>query len=404
MTMPDPTPAVLPDARALIDRLTHNIETQRVLVEQTAPASVEREAARLAYAVMRDARTMLLATPPSSDAAVPAGETHGKWHVMLLGLVNAMHGDGGVKTQAIGIQASYDQALALAAAPKVASEPIRNCFGIPDSHNGWTITQGPDDRFYASVEHSADTWEALEELLDDLPAPKVASDTNQENDCGVVDAGKRDSAGVSGAVPMDHGHGQHRGIASASDTQDTCPACNGCGFDNPQASTWPCNVCGGSGGVPKVASDAAMREAAGEPYDVLGWAKAMAARGGPHEWGYRDVATGEFIHDEWPFFAAEYIAALHPSPSGASDERRTALASMTAMDDEMGLPDEPVPLSPKATTPGGDLPEQAARVAQMTEAEARDMLEYDADTVIATMRDWGYIRAIAPALDGESRA
>lgn len=46
--------------------------------------------------------------------------------------------------------------------------PIRNCFGIPDTHNGWVITQGPDDRFYASMEHSSDTWEELEDVLNGL--------------------------------------------------------------------------------------------------------------------------------------------------------------------------------------------------------------------------------------------
>lgn len=46
--------------------------------------------------------------------------------------------------------------------------PVRNCFGIPDTHNGWTITQGPDDRFYANMDHSADTWEELEDVLNGL--------------------------------------------------------------------------------------------------------------------------------------------------------------------------------------------------------------------------------------------
>jgi hypothetical protein len=49
----------------------------------------------------------------------------------------------------------------------------RNCFGIPDEYRGWAITQGPDDRFYAAKdgdpEHSADSWEALEDALKDLP-------------------------------------------------------------------------------------------------------------------------------------------------------------------------------------------------------------------------------------------
>jgi len=59
-------------------------------------------------AAMRNTWSELIRTAASPSNA----QTHGKWHVMLLGLVNAIHRDRGVKTQAIGIQASYDQALA----------------------------------------------------------------------------------------------------------------------------------------------------------------------------------------------------------------------------------------------------------------------------------------------------
>jgi len=53
------------------------------------------------------------------------------------------------------------------------SAPSVNCFGIPDECNGWTITQGPDDRFYARTgddEHGADTWDDLAEILATTPA------------------------------------------------------------------------------------------------------------------------------------------------------------------------------------------------------------------------------------------
>lgn len=60
-----------------------------------------------------------LARPHS--AVAPAGDGYGKWHPMLLDLVNAIHGDRGEKTQAIGIDLSYQQALAAALArPRAA--------------------------------------------------------------------------------------------------------------------------------------------------------------------------------------------------------------------------------------------------------------------------------------------
>jgi hypothetical protein len=45
----------------------------------------------------------------------------GKWHKMTLALVNAIHRDDGVKTQTIGIEQSYTQALAVLAA---SPEPV----------------------------------------------------------------------------------------------------------------------------------------------------------------------------------------------------------------------------------------------------------------------------------------
>lgn len=45
---------------------------------------------------------------------------------------------------------------------------------------------------------------------------------------------------------------------------------------------------------------------------------ARVANGGPHEWGYRDLTTGEFIADDWPFEVADALsAAVHP---GAKDK------------------------------------------------------------------------------------
>ena len=54
-------------------------------------------------------------------ASAPAGDGYGKWHPMLLDIVNAIHRDRGEKTQAIGIYLSYEQALAAALArPRAA--------------------------------------------------------------------------------------------------------------------------------------------------------------------------------------------------------------------------------------------------------------------------------------------
>lgn len=67
----------------------------------------------------------------------PVGGGYGKWHPMLLELVNAVHRDRGEKTQAIGIDLSYQQALAVA----VAS---------PRSARGEYIVENGDGKFVAS--------------------------------------------------------------------------------------------------------------------------------------------------------------------------------------------------------------------------------------------------------------
>ena len=51
------------------------------------------------------------------------------------------------------------------AAAQLAVAPAVNCFGIPDTYRGWSISQGPDDYFYgtgpnyeASYEGPEDGW------------------------------------------------------------------------------------------------------------------------------------------------------------------------------------------------------------------------------------------------------
>jgi hypothetical protein len=85
---------------------------------------------------------------------------HGKWHVMLLHLINAINGDKGARTQEIGIEASYRLALATVefCDPLPLSAVIRL---IPDGYR-WSVGKnaGPQpltqDLFRAScwpVEH-----------------------------------------------------------------------------------------------------------------------------------------------------------------------------------------------------------------------------------------------------------
>ena len=65
---------------------------------------------------------------------------------------------------------------------------------------------------------------------------------------------------------------------------------------------------------------------------------AHVAGGGPHEWGYRDPVTGEFIADDWPFRAADALAALRSTAPEADlraenealDSAREAFLNMLA--------------------------------------------------------------------------
>ncbi len=58
--------------------------------------------------------------------------------------------------------------------------------------------------------------------------------------------------------------------------------------------------------------------------------------GGPHEWGYRDVATGEFIHDEWPFFAMDALEKIAKIPRSAYEAARIARAAILRLDQVRG--------------------------------------------------------------------
>ena len=44
-------------------------------------------------------------------------------------------------------------------------------------------------------------------------------------------------------------------------------------------------------------------------------ARNMVRSGGPHEWGYRDLADGTFIADPFPFQAAQVLAVMTPEPA-----------------------------------------------------------------------------------------
>ncbi len=85
-----------------------------------------------------------LAASRPTDAG--AGEVHGKWHEMLLSLVNTLHRDGGEKTQAIGIRASYEQAIALATPKPPVDEAMREAAQSllnkrwASSHGEWGAT------------------------------------------------------------------------------------------------------------------------------------------------------------------------------------------------------------------------------------------------------------------------
>lgn len=122
--------------------------------------------------------TAWFATPPASDAAVPAGEA------LLAREIAAQF---------------YDK-----------RDPIDPSYR-DIAHN---IRRGRyDDQDSVELVRFALAFAAA--------APKLASDANQENDCGVVDAGKRDSAGVSGDDPVADGHGQHRSVTAPKVASDT---------------------------------------------------------------------------------------------------------------------------------------------------------------------------------------
>jgi hypothetical protein len=44
-------------------------------------------------------------------------------------------------------------------------------------------------------------------------------------------------------------------------------------------------------------------------------ARNMVRSGGPHEWGYRDLADGRFVADPFPFQAAQVLASMTPEPA-----------------------------------------------------------------------------------------
>ena len=81
-------------------------------------------------------------------ASAPAGDGYGKWHPVLLDLVNAIHRDRGEKTQAIGIDLSYQQALAAALArPRAAvgrqSQEAEMLAIVKRVADSWSIPPGP---------------------------------------------------------------------------------------------------------------------------------------------------------------------------------------------------------------------------------------------------------------------
>lgn len=51
------------------------------------------------------------------------------------------------------------------------------------------------------------------------------------------------------------------------------------------------------------------RKSEGLTDDAVEQVLAHVADGGPHEWGYRDPVTGDFIADDWPFKAADALDA-----------------------------------------------------------------------------------------------
>ena len=66
---------MMQDTCHLLERLAHSIAAQRAIIDSPQYGSVEREAARLAYAAMRDAAARLAAERQPYTTAPVEGET-----------------------------------------------------------------------------------------------------------------------------------------------------------------------------------------------------------------------------------------------------------------------------------------------------------------------------------------
>jgi len=107
--------AVLPDARALYEKLTRKLA--RVHHTNAGPDVVLR--VELTMSEVERLRCAVIATPPASDAAVPAGEVLGPlWRKVQQVHSDAMRHDWSVEDYRAGMAAT----LGIAAAPKVASD------------------------------------------------------------------------------------------------------------------------------------------------------------------------------------------------------------------------------------------------------------------------------------------
>lgn len=102
----------------------------------------------------------------------------------------------------------------------------------------------------------------------------------------------------------------------------------------------------------------------------------------------------------------DVIRNAHPAPAvDAPTERQAALTKLTAMDDEIGLPDERLPISPNAVdaVPAGEVEQHAAaRLAVMADYGRIDAAYGDFSHPAATMID--DVRKLLAALShGEGR-
>lgn len=83
-------------------------------------------------------RLAALASAPTVLPYPAGGGNFGKWHMMLLRLINALHRDNGEKTQAIGINAAFEQALEIVGAPR--TPPVPTAAGAkPPSPPGYSL-------------------------------------------------------------------------------------------------------------------------------------------------------------------------------------------------------------------------------------------------------------------------